>query len=297
MTGNQTALVIGRGEVHFNAFQPGTKRGLGERYFGNTTTFQVGRRVERLERFTAYRGQKVEQEGEVIGEGHTVQFITDHIDMENVAMWFGGEQDNVTQAASGPITENLLAAPGYTLQLGQTVDAMGVRGVSNVQIAKQGEPVPRAGNYVVDNASGRLTILADATHIERGDLLAITFQWRTVAIKLSRSGTRQVHGALRFVATNPYGPRKHYFFPYVRLTSRGQFDLKGDEWQQIPFEATTMRLNPYSEQLYVEEILSIGFTRDEQGIIDFSGLTLDEFPYWENEVNTLVNTTIPNHDY
>lgn len=291
-----TELVLGRGEVHFNAFVPGTKTGYGERYLGNTTSFQLGRQTASVDRYTSYGGKRVEQAGEVIGDSQTVHFTTDNISMENVGHWYGGVEDQLVQAPSaGFVTETLPAAPGRTLQLGQSIQPFGVRGLDSVSVSNGGNPVPRSGNYTVDARTGRITILPNADAIEFGDLLTVSFQWRAAEIKQVQSQARHIYGALRFISKNAYGPNKNYFFPYVRLSARGQVDLKGDQWQQMVFDVAVMRLSPYSEQVYIEEIANISYTADEFAIINFSGIGLDEFPYWENELDIVVNTTIPTH--
>ena len=297
MAREETELVVGRGEVFFDLFEPNTRTGTGERYLGNTTTFQVGRTLETLKRFTSYRGQRVEGEASVISESHSVNFITDHIGMENVGSWFGAQSAVETLEATNIITETATAHPGRFIQLGTSIRPFGVRYIENVTVKIGAVVVPAATNYVVESALGRLQILHLAADIETADVLTIDFEWRETVAKVATSKAANLYGALRFISTNPYGPKKHYFFPFVKLTPRGSIDLKGDEWQQIPFAVEVHRLNANTEQVYFEELVSVFYTEDEQAIIDLSGMPIGAFNFYEDELNTLVNVTIPSHNY
>ena len=91
MAHEATKLVLGRGEVYFDRFISGTHVGEGERYLGNTSKFIVERDIERLDRATSYGGKRIAAKGAIVSESHTIDFTTDHVDIENLSMWFGGE--------------------------------------------------------------------------------------------------------------------------------------------------------------------------------------------------------------
>lgn len=289
-----TELVLGRGEVYFESFAPGTRApdGKGERYLGNTTTFQVSRVVSSLDRFTSYRGQQVEREGATVREAHSIQFVTDHISIENVALWFGGDPVKGEVKGNNIKSETFQAWHNRFIQLGKTFVAVGVRHVDNVVVLLNGIKVPAASNWALDKDFGRLQILADAPNIPDGSLITVEFEWRTTTTETTRSKLVSAYGALRFMATNPAGIRRNYLFPFVKLTARGAIDLKGDQWQQMPFDADAMRLTPSTEQVYVDSVISVGTTEDEQAIID-GGLKLDQFPYWEDQLHIITNIDLP----
>lgn len=297
MAREQTTLVLGRGEVFFDLFRPGTRQGDGERYIGNSSTFQIGRKLERLDRFTSYNGRKIEQESAIISETHTVTFVTDNIVIENIGLWYGLESEVVVTVAANAITEFFPVRLGRTYQLGKSYMPLGVRYVENVVVRIDDVIVPLDGNYALSAATGRLEVSPDAINISDGQTLEITFEWRTTEAARTNSAARDVYGALRFISFNAYGPDKQYYFPFVRLSPRGMMDLKGDDWQQAGFDVEARNLNPRTEQVYVEEFLKVYLTADEQAIVDLSGLTLDSFPYWENQLDQLVNVTMPSHNY
>lgn len=119
-TTENATLVIGRGELYFDRFIPGTKEGEGELYFGNTPGFSLSRTVEEITRFTSYGGQQIEVNGLVTREVHSADITTDNISMQNMALWFGGNVDDGGQAGIGQITENIAIKRGRWYQLGKS---------------------------------------------------------------------------------------------------------------------------------------------------------------------------------
>ena len=53
------------------------------------------------------------------------------------------------------------------------------------------------------------------------------------------------------IAYNPQGKNYDWFMPYVKLSPNGDFALKGDEWQQIPFSVEILKKSGY-EALYID---------------------------------------------
>jgi len=41
--------------------------------------------------------------------------------------------------------------------------------------------------------------------------------------------------ALRFISTNPRGPRRDVYIPKITLSPNGDWALKGDDWQTLGF--------------------------------------------------------------
>ncbi len=290
-------LVLGRGEVYFDVFTLGTKVGIGERYIGNTPSFQVSRSIDRLDRSTSFKGQKVAKEGAVIAENNSVEFITDSISIENVGLFYGQEGSTIAIPAGNQITENFVVQRGRFYQLGKTAYPNGVRQVLDVIVVFNGNIVPIDGNYSLDEANGRIQVMNGSTVIPNGGMLYVTFAWRRTFSDSLSSKAREVYGALRFVSRAVVGPRRNVYFPYVRISAKGAIDFKGDQWQQIPFTATAMRLGPAVEQVYFDTLLETGQSSDEQAIIDQGGITLGQFPELEDELNTIINISMPASDY
>lgn len=297
MPREEDQLVLGRGEVYFDRFLPGTRIGTGERYIGNTPAFQVARTIERVGRARSYRGRKVETAGHVISESHKVNFTTDSISMENVAEWYGDDQSTSSIIAPvGFITEPFLMRRGRYYQLGSSIEPSGVRGVEGVSLIRGVVEIPMAGNYEVDRAEGRIYVLPAALNLLDNTQVTVRFQYRRQRRLKAVSRPNEIHGALRFRSLNPYGPRKHLFMPFVRLMPRGSIDMKGDEYQQMMFEATAMRLGPNVEQVYIDELLATLNLSDEETILE-EGLTFDQFCALEADLDFTINVTMAGRNW
>jgi hypothetical protein len=291
-----TTLVLGRGQVFFDPFLPGTLAGEGERYIGNTISFRIQRTVTTIARNAAYKGQRVDIGDEVIGEEHTVTFITDHVSLDNIATWYGMSAGTTSLLTHTTTTESIVVKKGRHYQLGKTVSMTGARNVAMVEVRIAGVLIPEEGNYSVDEESGRIYVLPNTVNITQGATLTVKFEWRAQSMGFVQSTLKQMEGALRFVAKNQKGPQRNYFFPRVRLSPQGQVDLKGDEFQQVPFMATALRLGPEIEQLYTDEPVAISTTANEELLLD-NYIRLSEFPPLENLLDVSIAVTLGSHGY
>lgn len=291
-------IVLGRGDLYFDRFTPGTLLRHGELYLGNTLEFVINVDVDTVERFISYGGQKVAVEGAVVRETYKSTFTTDNIDVENVALWFAGEAQRVSYAPVGEVTESFSAKANRHYQLGLSRIPMGAKFVEHVTAKIGDTSISVSDNFDLDYAAGRFKLVETPSDISEGDTFSISFEWREQTLNVVAPGKREQLGALRFISTNPKGPQKNYFFPMVRLTASGDLDLKREnDWQKLRFGVEARRLNPWTEQVYVEEFVSASVTSDEQAILQFGGIEVEDFPYWDDELNTFVNTTIPSHGY
>ena len=53
--------------------------------------------------------------------------------------------------------------------------------------------------------------------------------------------TQTAFDILMFLANNPKGADFHYYLPWVKITPNGDYAMKGDEWQQIPFSLEALK--------------------------------------------------------
>lgn len=294
-----THLVIGRGELYFGRFLPGTTQSEGELYLGNTPGFTVSRDVEEIERFTSYGGQQVKLESHVVRESNSANITTDHASMENLALWFGGAVDDDGQAAVGFRTETFVVKPGRYYQLGTSYEPFGVRHVEPDLTFKLNGTAFTAleGNITLQRAEGRFYVMPDAPDIDDADEIEVTFQWRNSLSSNAEPVSQEVVGCLRYISTNPLGSRKNYFFPCVRIRPSGGMDLKGDQFQQLMFSADIRRLNPTTNFFYVLETARPELTEDEIAIIELGPITLEAFPPLEDPLDQIINVFIPDADY
>lgn len=247
-----TKIVLGRGEVYFDPFEPGGLVGTGERYIGNTPTFRVQRDLRQQARRTSYRGNSVDLPPGTLGEQHTIQFATDHIAMENVALWYGGDGGEAEEIGYGGTTETFTVNPGRYYQLGMSVRPAGMRNLRLPQMQRGGVEVNPSGNYSIELSTGRFHIFPEPVDLVKGDEVNFSFEWQDQTVSSAASKPAGVLGALRYIARNDVGPRHNYFFPCVELVANGQVDLKGDQFQRIGFEATAFNLRPGVDQVIVD---------------------------------------------
>lgn len=286
-----TTLVVGRGKLYFDPFVSGTRQKTGEMYLGNTPAFQLNRKLDSVRRFSSVGGRKIERESLTLADENTATFTTDHVDMENVALWFGSSESSDTLAAINKVTRAITVLPGRHYQLGDDIRAQGIRNVDNVSVAVSSVDLAET-NFEVDLVNGRVYIPVDAPDITEETVVDVTYEWRETGRAYAESATAVRHGALRFISTNPVGPKKHYYFPFVEISPRGNMDLKGDGWQQMMFDVAAYRLSGAVEAVYVDEVISTGLLEDEQAIVD-DGMTLAEFPYYEDILDQITNTDLP----
>lgn len=250
-----TKLVLGRGEVYLNRFTQDTKTGLGEIYLGNTPSFQMDREIERMARTTAYRGRKHETRGAVISEKLTIRMTTDHMSRENMDLWLSATVADVTVGNEYvPYNENMTVYPGRYYQLGSTLIPGGVRHVDSLAVSAGGTALVNGVDYLWDKVSARLFILPTTSRVPSGgQLVSVTYLKRPSTVGVVTPEAKEVYGALRYIAKDPHGPRTDYWFPQVRIAPRGAVEMKGDEFRQISFDVTAIRLNPVVALVYAQQ--------------------------------------------
>lgn len=236
-------LTLGRGELHFAKFKPGTTVPGGERYIGNSPEFGLTIETEDLEHYNSDHGVNEMDDSIPLSTTRTGTFTSDNIGMENLALFFMGETSTVSVAAAPDQTSTFAGVEaGLTYQMG-TSDASpsGARKVFNVTITAPTTPAPVEGtDYTVDLDLGRLTILPGGNL--DGQDVTVTFDVGASTFKRVTSGAQAIEGALRFISFNPKGDRIDYYMPQVSIKPNGDFALKGDEWQVLPFTISVKKL-------------------------------------------------------
>jgi len=250
----QMNYTLGRGELYFNKFKPNTMVGIGERYFGNTPEVNTNVESENLDHFNSDRGVREKDASVVLQTNRTGNFITDHISPENIALFYFGSVSALTQVAATGETSNFDGVtPGLFYQLGESqANPTGARAVKNVVVKDDTTPTAvtyvLGTDYLVNAELGRIEVLVGGT-IAKGKNLRVTYDTDAATREVIVSGSQAVEGALRYVAQNPVGDNIDYFWPWVKISPNGDFALKGDEWQQIPFNVEILR-RPGYEAVY-----------------------------------------------
>ena len=90
---------LGRGKVNLARFKDGTQEPDGFRYIGNTPEFNLSIELEELDHFSSDEGIREKDDSVPLEVNRTGSMITDNVSPENVALFFFGSYDKVTQAA------------------------------------------------------------------------------------------------------------------------------------------------------------------------------------------------------
>lgn len=246
--------VIGKGRVYFNPFVKGTKTPTAEDYLGNTPELSTAQDQSTLDHYDSDSGLNVKDASVITEQNMTGNLVTDNISLANVARWFGAELEGLTIASATGVIETHDAMLGKYIQLGTSpATPNGRRKIASLVVTSGVTTVAAPGNYEVDLAMARVYIEPDAPDIEEGDELTFTFNQEAVTRTVVIGKGTQLSGSLRFISDNPIGSQKDYFWPYVTLQPNGDFALKGEEWQQIPFTFEVLKLDAITERVYIEE--------------------------------------------
>ncbi|MDQ0317723.1 hypothetical protein [Amorphus orientalis] len=246
--------VLGRGELYFAQYLPGTRTPGGERYLGNTPEFNATIETENLDHYNSDRGINEKDASIPLQVNRTASFITDNIHVNNIQLFFYGSSEVLTDAG-GAVTGEVISGvqPGMIYQIGMSeTNPVGVRAISSTGFtASQGGSELTAGeDYEIDFDQARLKILEGGAVTPDGD---ISLDYTTLASTRTRviSGRTPIEGALRFISRNPVGSQPVWYMPWVKLRPNGDYALKGDEWQQIPFNVEILR-KAGVEAIYVD---------------------------------------------
>lgn len=239
---------LGRGEVYFARRDPITGLLGGERYIGNTPEFNLTAEEEKLEHFSSDRGIRVKDATVTLQVNYTGTITTDNIDAENVALFFLGENQTLTVAQATVAAEQVGVTgvgveKGMYYQLGSTPNnPSGARGVifpgatgTAFALKKGNVDLVSGVDYIVNGALGRVEILETSVTVQDGDVLVATYTVAASTRERVISGSTAIEGVLRYLAYNPKGKQIDYFMAAATLSPNGDFPLKADEWQSIPF--------------------------------------------------------------
>jgi len=255
--GEPQNYTLGRGELYFARFaNETTKAPAGERYIGNTPEFSLTISQEVLDHFSSDRGIREKDESIALQVNRTGTLTTDNVNPENVALFFFGSKADVVEAG-GAVTEELAAVQQELYyQLGVSASRpAGARGISDQDSSNSegvflvaesdsnslgGVAFVEGTDYEMDYDLGRLYIKAGGG-IANNTNLIVSYQVRAATFERVISGSEPVSGVLRFIAQNPTGDDIDYYFPWVKISPNGDYALKSDEWQTIPFNIEVLK--------------------------------------------------------
>lgn len=258
----QKNYTFGRYRVYFDQFAPGTKTTTGQRYLGNTPELSMNSESESLDHFDADNGIRIKDDSMLLELNRSGSFVTDHISPENLAMFFLGDSSVLTQASATAQSQTITGVKtGRRYQIGLSPTApAGVRGITNVTVASSpaGTTFTAGTDYTVNLENGGLVILDNGTIPADSD---ITVTYDTTAASYNRVVTAdnaEIYGAMFLESRNPKGVRMDYYIPYCSIRPDGDFELKGDEWQQLPFSFEILKLDDQTPSIIINGLPGSG---------------------------------------
>lgn len=235
---------LGTGRLYFARKDPITGVLGGERYIGNTPEFSVTNEEERLEHRSSDRPGRPKDKSITLQTNRTATFTTDNISPSNLALFFFGTAEALTVAAATVTGETIGAVEkGMFYQLGHTAaNPSGARnivfpgtGATVFSVNKTGSPLVAGVDYLLDAARGRVEILETSATVEEGDELTVAYSVAASNRTRIISGSSAIEGSLRYVGDNSEGDNHDYYMASVSLSPNGDYALKAEEWQTIPF--------------------------------------------------------------
>lgn len=259
---------LGRGEIFFARKDPTSGAMGGEAYFGNTPSFNISFEPEKLEHFSSDRGIREKDRSVILQVNRTGSLETDNISPNNVALFFFGSTDALTVMPITIPSEAVGGTSGVELgmfyQLGaSTISPSGHRnivhpgtGATAFELKKGATPLVEGVDFILDKKLGRIEFLTTSSTVVDGDAIEATYSVEASNRTRIISGSTPIEGSLRFIAHNPTGDNMDYFFPMVTLTPDGEYGLKSDEWQVIPFSVEVLKPEG-QEAIYIDGRASV----------------------------------------
>lgn len=260
VTNNYT---LGRGEVHFARFRTGTQIPKGFRYIGNTPEFSLTIEQEVLDHFNSDHGIREKDESIALQVNRSGTFTTDNINIANVAMFFFGEEEEVGEVGGAVVGEQVLEVEqGLYYQLGISASRpAGAKGLVGAEDDSNSagafsvhEDDSNSGggtgynlgtDYTFDPETGRLYIVVGGG-IADGTSLLVNYIVKASTYSRVVSGSEPVEGAMQFIAFNPVGDDIDYYFPWIKVSPNGDYALKSDEWNVIPFQVEVLKRTTFA---------------------------------------------------
>ncbi len=243
---------LGRGKLYVDLFDAVTGLPAGEFYIGNTTSLTVTGDEETLDHFSSDEGIREKDDSATLSIDTSIAFTTDDIQPENLALFIKGEATLLTTIADPGATEDIVVKRGRFYQLGTSaLEPTGVREIEDLVVTIGVTPVVALNNYEIDLALARLYILEDAVGIDDDDELTLTYDVKASTRSVVISKGEKAEGAIRYVSANPKGPQRDHYFPKVQIAPDGDYELKGDEWQNMSFSGEVLKRTGY-EKHYID---------------------------------------------
>jgi hypothetical protein len=231
-------LAIGKGELWFAPYKPGTQTPDGFYFVGNCPELTLNREADLLPHYDSTRGFRRKDEEITIESRMTGSISCDDVRPQTAALFLMGQEVTLTVASATGLTTVIVGArKGRTYQLGETANQpSGARKIANVEVSLTSTPatVYVAGtDYTLDLDLGLLTILSGGAIAENAGL-TVDFDQTVHTRQQVIASDNEAQGALKYISYNPIGQKMDYFMPWVKVRPNGDISLISEEWMTIP---------------------------------------------------------------
>lgn len=244
---------LGAGKLYFDRFDENDQP-TGEYYIGNTTSLTGSTDETREEHYSSDEKERAKDASVVTQSDQTIAWTTDDIQPENLAMLWKGVYEELSVAARTAVVEEFTVMRGRWYQLGTSpTSPTGARAVTFTTVTDDAAtPVPiAAGDYQTDPELGRFYISEDATGVQDGDVVKVTYAEaaHTRSVVISQGET--IRGALRYIADNTAGVNRDDYWPLIEVSPDGDYEFKADSWSEMSFTAEVLKRGTYAKH-YVD---------------------------------------------
>lgn len=249
-------LVVGKGKIYFQRFADQSQTfgdGTEERFLGNAPTLTITQAPTALDHYASTGGLKEKDRTVTIQNDVSGKMSTDNVSPENLALFWLGDSSLLTVAAAAMVTETITMKPGFSYQLGVSADSPSGARALTLTTAKIDATAVDAASYTFDGDTGRIDVADDAVDITAdGVEVVVVYAQLAHTRSLVLAEGQQVFGALRFVADNPVGLNQDSYIPYCKITSDGDFEGIGDDWQTLGFDLEVLKPGGGLAKLYID---------------------------------------------
>lgn len=229
---------LGRGEIYFGKFKPGTTTPDGFRFLGNCPDFSVSEQSTKLDHYRSTRGIKQKDLTIVTEVNRTSKVSAEDVSPENLALFLLGSAAVTSQASATALSETISQARyGRLYQLGiSATNPAGVHSVTTVLVKKGVTSLVLDTDYTLDAARGMITLADASTVFADGDDLVVTYDLQAKSRELIISGSAAAQGSIKFVAYPAQGDPIDFYMPFVEISPNGDLSLISDNLMSVPLE-------------------------------------------------------------
>lgn len=209
--------------------------------FGNAPAFSLTPTVEKVEHMNWLDGPGERDFSTIRTVGWGVNLTFDDMNPDNLAMFFLGEAQKITQVAStSDITETYEnIVPGRLIFLGTSIgNPVGVRNVTGVTVTVGAEEKVAGVDYMIEPKSGAIRFLPALRGgtVEAG--ATATIRYGIVGHTRDRiiSGQNVMTAPMRFEERGGIGNHAVWSMPSTAIYPEGEMSLVGEDWRTGTFQ-------------------------------------------------------------